>query len=338
VEVRAMKSIIVAIAMFLSLVAGPARATNFNIFFFEGFAPGGLQIGSGTYSVADGKLTAFHALITGCINDVVVCNFNGTSGADPFDGIPSETFFFSDFPPINGQTESFLDLLESSAPFAAHTFTTHTPGAFDPDGVYTVAATPEPSALWLILAGVALLVVRRLQQISKLVGGYMKTIIIAAILLLATAAHATPTVLVLFDEGEPLNANTASTPWPGHYLWTGSVDFSAPNPAFTFLALIGKCQNPTNCIYNDLLEGIGGFTANTTIGFEIIGNAGEIHGIADGYRYWQTNNGLDSQELRFGRYCVVGTDAGCIQAVPEPSTLWLFLAGSLSLLWMKPKR
>jgi len=167
----------------------------------------------------------------------------------------------------------------------------------------------------------------------------MKTIIIAAMLLLSTTAYATPTPFVLFDEGEPINPLTTTTPWPGHYLWVGTIDPSLPGPFFGFSALIGKCQKPANCVYSGLLEGLGGFTVDSTIGFEVIGTQGEMHGIADGYRYWQTNNGFDSVPFRFGRYCVVGVDAGCVAAVaPEPSALWLLLAGLLPLLWMKFSR
>jgi hypothetical protein len=151
-----MKSIIVAIAMFLSLAAAPARATNFNIF-FETFI-GGPIIGSGIYTAENGQLTAFHAIITGCFNAPVVCNFNGGGGPDPFDGIPSETVFNTTFPfPPNGSGESVLHLFESGPNFftglISHDFTTHTPGSNDPSGVYIAVATPEPSALWLLLAG-----------------------------------------------------------------------------------------------------------------------------------------------------------------------------------------
>jgi len=151
-----MKSIIVAIAMFLSLVAAPAGATNFNIF-FETFL-GGPIIGSGTYTAQNGQLTAFHAIITGCFNAPVVCNFNGGGGPDPFDGIPSETDFLNVFsPPFNGSNESVLHLFESGPNFftglISHDFTTHTPGSNDPSGIYFAVATPEPSALWLLLAG-----------------------------------------------------------------------------------------------------------------------------------------------------------------------------------------
>jgi hypothetical protein len=99
-------------------------------------------------------------------------------------------------------------------------------------------------------------------------------------------------------------------PWSGHYLWTGIFD-----PAtFSFSALIGNCQNPVNCNYNDLVEGFGGFTNPSSIGFEVIANSSsaEIHG-----------------PFRFGRYCVVVVDAGCIQAVPEPKALWLLLIAAV---------
>ena len=92
----------------------------------------------------------------------------------------------------------------------------------------------------------------------------MKTIIIALLLLFTATAEAAPIATILFDEGEPSNPLTTATPWPGHYLWTGAFDLATP---FGFSALIGHCQNPINCIYNDPLEGFNGFITNSTIGF-----------------------------------------------------------------------
>jgi hypothetical protein len=88
----------------------------------------------------------------------VVCNFNAAGGADPFDNIPSETDFLNVFsPPINGTNEALLNLFESGpnvfTGLFSHEFTTHTPGATDPSGFYVAVATPEPTALWLLLAG-----------------------------------------------------------------------------------------------------------------------------------------------------------------------------------------
>jgi hypothetical protein len=98
-------------------------------------------------------------VVGGCFNAQVVCNFNGTGGADPYDGIPSETVFNNIFsPPFNGSDESVLHLFESQGPgIFAHQFTTHTPGSNDPSGSYFAVATPEPSALWLLLIGSLLL-------------------------------------------------------------------------------------------------------------------------------------------------------------------------------------
>jgi hypothetical protein len=111
----------------------------------------------------------------------------------------------------------------------------------------------------------------------------MKTIIIVAVLLISLPAHATT---IIFADG---------TQWIG--------TFELPNQ---FSAIIGECVHPLDCLHNDQVEtGLGPFIADTTIGFEIIGTQRELHGIADGVRFWQTNNGFDSVPIRTGHYCVV---------------------------------
>jgi hypothetical protein len=60
-----------------------------------------------------------------------------------------------------------------------------------------------------------------------------------------------------------------------------------------FSAIIGECVHPLDCLYSDQVEtGLGPFIADTTIGFEIIGTQRELHGIADGVRFWQTTMDL----------------------------------------------
>src|SRR5262249_2259359 len=106
------------------------------------------------YTITNGQISAFHAVITACANAQVACNFNGGSGPDPFDGVPSETVFLDVFsPPINGTNESELHLFETGPGLLNHQFTTHTPGSTDPNGIYIAVATPEASALWLLLVG-----------------------------------------------------------------------------------------------------------------------------------------------------------------------------------------
>jgi hypothetical protein len=146
-----MKSIIVAVALLLS--ASVANATSINFFLFLQESPTLVDVG--TYTITDGKISAFHVVVGGCFNAQAECNFNGTGGADPFDGIPSDTVFNNVFsPPRNGGNESVLHLFESQGPpIFAHQFTTHTVGSFDPSGTYFAVATAEPTTLWLLLVG-----------------------------------------------------------------------------------------------------------------------------------------------------------------------------------------
>ena len=80
----------------------------------------------------------------------------------------------------------------------------------------------------------------------------------------------------------------------------GSPNLSPPGGLLTFilaalLVLIGVCPNPADCTYNDVKEA---------------GNPGTSD-------------------------CVVGVDQGCAvpRAIPEPSPLWLLLAGSVALIY-----
>ena len=153
-----MKTIIIGAMLLLASARADATSLNFNIVFDSG--PGGQILGSGMYTITDGQITAFHAVITACFNALVECNFNGSGGADPFDGIPSQNSFIDVFsPPRNGTNFSVLNLFESSPitdpliTFEQHQFTTHTAGSFDPNGFYFAVTTPEPSTLWLLFAG-----------------------------------------------------------------------------------------------------------------------------------------------------------------------------------------
>jgi hypothetical protein len=113
----------------------------------------------------------------------------------------------------------------------------------------------------------------------------MKMIIIVVSLLISASTYATT---IIFTDGQQ---------------WIGTLE---PNPPFVplFSAIIGECANPLDCLYNDQVEtGLGPFIADITIGFEIIGQHGaELHGIADGLRTWQTNNGFDTLPIRNGHY------------------------------------
>jgi PEP-CTERM motif len=96
--------------------------------------------------------------------------------------------------------------------------------------------------------------------------------------------------------------------------------------------------HPAVCTYNDLVEGNGAITLDSTIGWEAIDTVAgtEMHAIADGIRSWAVPGNFEDLTPRQGTYCVVGFDAGCsIRAVPEPSSLWLLLAGALAGLWLK---
>ena len=96
------------------------------------------------YTITNGQISAFHAVITACFNAQVECNFTGSGGADPFDGVPSETDFIDVFsPPRNGTNESILNLFETGPGLLSHQFTTHTPGATDPNGIYIAVATAK---------------------------------------------------------------------------------------------------------------------------------------------------------------------------------------------------
>ena len=73
----------------------------------------------------------------------------------------------------------------------------------------------------------------------------MKTIIIAAILLLAAPAHATSTNFFIFFDDSPSGFITPK--WSGQYTITDGV-------LTAFSALVGICSNPFFCTYDILFN------------------------------------------------------------------------------------
>ncbi len=156
----------------------------------------------------------------------------------------------------------------------------------------------------------------------------MKTMSLAAILLLAVAKVEATTIL-LDDSSTPLQ----------HVDWIGTYG----TPGGFFSARIGTCPNPADCTYNSPQDfrdpaGTSGIHGTiTTI------NHSELNYIPQ-TRQWTTINEFDLGtpndpflgKFRSGVYCVVGVDGGCVfRDVPEPSAAWLLLAGASALIWMK---
>ena len=153
----------------------------------------------------------------------------------------------------------------------------------------------------------------------------MKTIILAALFLLANPAHAITTNFFIFFD-ETMTGKFEHADWQGMFTITDGQ-------LTAFSALIGACANPLDCTWDRFQD-----AQHTDPGAP--GSAGGIiitHTGNDRLTYipslgnlWVTVTDRDPAFLRTGVYAVAAT--------PEPSALWLLLAGSLSLLWMKPKR
>lgn len=163
----------------------------------------------------------------------------------------------------------------------------------------------------------------------------IRGIVVAAILLTASQAHATLYTLVFTDLGVPSE-------------WLGTYDQS-PAAGFLVSALIGTCVRPYDCTYDDNIglvnpiDGRGGFeilTRRDDCFFPVILNTchpyGSLHLVPHNSpgpnRLWATDNQNDIQPHRVGSYCVVGVDGGCALpatgTVHELSSIWLILAGA----------
>lgn len=161
-----MKKLLTAVIFFLALPATSRASQDFNIFFTEANPRAG-AIWTGTYTITDGVVSAFSALVGGF--DVEQWTFEGgINGPDPFDNILSSIWISTGlfpspfFPPDSGRTEfQILTLFEDPGPlFPSHRYRIHTAGTGDHSGTYTAQAVliPEASA-WLLL-GVGLIVFR----------------------------------------------------------------------------------------------------------------------------------------------------------------------------------
>ena len=131
----------------------------------------------------------------------------------------------------------------------------------------------------------------------------MKAIILAALLLLATKAQATPNIL--FQES-PVGVPFTHTDWVGS--------------TFPFSILIGNCRLPIQGTYDEP-ESLNSLFSNSNLDFFIdsSGKFGELRYIPL-FREWTTDNPRDSQEFRHGIYCGMGPDPGCVfRDVPELS-------------------
>lgn len=160
---KALKGFI-ALAVLLIAVQAHATSTLFNIYFHETrsgiVGPGDWQ---GTYIITNGRLTAFSALIGDCQPSPLFCFYAtiaapgsesadpGSNGNDPFsfsqDGLISPLLASSRlaYYPITREWNTGSNIAEKNQ------------ANIERFGVYRTQVAPEPSSIWLILAGLALI-------------------------------------------------------------------------------------------------------------------------------------------------------------------------------------
>jgi len=147
-----MKTIIIVAILLLFVTQAQAISTNFFIFFDEHNSPFQHADWSGMYTITDGKLTAFSALIGVCANPLT-CTwdrlFEIPPGSNP--GVPGSPAGIIE----NHVTNAEMDYIPANVFISQNTWITVNDDdtQFEREGVYIVAATPEPSTIWLLLSG-----------------------------------------------------------------------------------------------------------------------------------------------------------------------------------------
>jgi hypothetical protein len=120
--------------------------------------------------------------------------------------------------------------------------------------------------------------------------------------------------------------------------WIGNYD----PVTIIFSAQIGTCTDPKNCLYSGQTTPFAGIFPVST---DLLARDSAFQVLAD-LRYFGVNrfwditgptNPFDGNVHRSGVVCIVGTDAPCAFAVPEPRG-WMLLLAGLALVYITAAR
>ena len=107
---------------------------------------------------------------------------------------------------------------------------------------------------------------------------------------------------------------------PSSATWSGMFSSDAAGTVTSFMADIGDCANPSDCIYTDFLQGAPTWDGTFITGTVFSANFGAL-GLFSVPLQWTTQNTADTFN-RFGPYSVTEKSV-----VPEPSSFLLMLVG-----------